>query len=199
LSFQLKSGVGDPAETLTWHNLRAKTAQTANLFRSLGIHEGDVVAYILPNANETAMAYLGGATAGIVFPINPTLSADHIGGLLRETGAKVVVTLKAFPKAEVAQLAAAAVAQAPNVETVLEVDLCRYLKPPLSWIVPLIRPKVADRHGARVLSFNAEIAKQNTTLARFITGLSAMSFASSVSTRFWCPCRFFMFLPRCLA
>jgi acyl-CoA synthetase (AMP-forming)/AMP-acid ligase II len=64
----------------------------------------------------------------------------------------------------VPQKAHAAVALAPNVETVLEVDLNRYLAPPKSWIVPLIRPKVAPRHKARVLDFNAEVAKQKTTL-----------------------------------
>ncbi len=164
VSFQLKSGPKDPAETLTWSDVLAKTSQAANMFRRLGVHEGDVVAYILPNANETVLSYLGGLTAGIVFPINPTLSADHIAGLLRETGAKVVVTLKSFPKSDVAQIAAEAVSQAPNVETILEVDLKRYLTPPLSFLIPLLRPKNKTAHGATVLDFNAELAKENTSL-----------------------------------
>ena len=83
-----------------------------------------------PTANETVLALLGGATAGIVNPINPLLDAEQIGSILRETKAKVVVTLRPFPKTDVAEKAAEAVALAPNVKTVLEVDLLRYLTPP---------------------------------------------------------------------
>lgn len=164
ISYQIFSGPKDKAETLTWSVLEDKVTQTANLFRSLGIGEKDVVAYILPNANETVLALLGGAVAGIVNPINPLLDAEQIGSILRETGAKVVVTLRPFPKTDVADKTAEAVALAPNVETVLEVDLLRYLTPPKSWIVPLIRPKRQVQNQAKYLNFNAEIAKQSKTL-----------------------------------
>ena len=164
VSYQLLSGPTDKAETLSWSELLAKTTQTANLFRKLGVGEKDVVAYVMPNANETILSLLGGMVAGIVNPINPLLEADQIAAILRETNAKVVVTLKAFPKTDVAQKTAEAVRHAPNVKTVLEVDLNRYLTPPKSWIVPLIRPKNPTDHHAKVMNFNAEIAKQNTTL-----------------------------------
>ncbi|MXQ09264.1 acyl-CoA synthetase [Alphaproteobacteria bacterium GH1-50] len=164
VSFQILSGPKDKAETLTWNELHAKTTQAANLFRSLGVGENDVVAYLLPNANETVVALLGATVAGIANPINPLLEAEQIGAILRETNAKVLVTLKGFPKTDVPQKAAEAVKLAPNVTTVLEVDLNRYLTPPKSWIVPLIRPKVKAEHKARVLDFNAECAKQPTTL-----------------------------------
>ncbi len=164
VSYQLFSGPTDKAETLSWSELHAKTTQTANLFRKLGVGEKDVVAYIMPNANETILALLGGMVAGIVNPINPLLDSDQIAAILRETNAKVVVTLKAFPKTDVAQKTAEAVRHAPNVKTVLEVDLNRYLTPPKSWIVPLVRPKNPNDHHAKVMNFNAEVGKQNTTL-----------------------------------
>ena len=164
VSFQLQSGVKDPAETLTWNEIRKTTAQAANLFRSLGIGETDVVAFLLPNANETVSVLLGGMTAGIVNPINPLLEVEQIAAILRETNAKVLVTLRAFPKTDVPQKAAEAVALAPNVKTVLEVDLLRYLTPPKSWIVPLIRPKNPVEHTAKVLNFRAELEKQPTEL-----------------------------------
>ncbi len=164
VSFQILSGPTDKAETLSWNDLHAKVTQAANLFRSLGIGEKDVVAYLLPNANETVITLLGACVAGIANPVNPLLDAEQIGAILRDTGAKVLVTLKPFPKTDVAQKAAEAAKLAPNVETVLEVDLNRYLTPPKSWIVPLIRPKNPIAHNARVLGFNAELAKQNTTL-----------------------------------
>ena len=164
VSFQLLSGATDPCETLTWSELLDQSTQCANMFRDMGIGENDVVAYLLPNATETILTYLGGQIAGIVNPINPLLEADQIAAILRETNAKVLVTLKGFPKTDVPQKAAEAVRLAPNVKTILEVDLNRYLTPPKSWIVPMIRPKVKAEHRAKVLSFNAEIAKRNKTL-----------------------------------
>ena len=164
VSFQLQSGVNDPAETLTWNQIRAQTAQAANLFRSLGVGKDDVVAFMLPNASETVTTLLGGMTAGIVNPINPLLEVDQIASILRETGAKVLVTLKAFPKTDVPQKAAEAVALAPDVEVVLEIDLLRYLSPPKSWIVPLLRPKNPVVHKARVLNYLTEMQRQNTEL-----------------------------------
>ncbi|MDA5093782.1 acyl-CoA synthetase [Aliiroseovarius sp. KMU-50] len=163
-SFQLTSGPTDAKETVTWREMLERSCQAANLFRSLGVGENDVVAYLLPNSNETMYTLMGGGIAGIVNPINPLLDAEQVAGILRETNAKVLVTLRAFPKAEVAQLANEAVAMAPNVKTVLEIDLNKYLSPPKSWIVPLVRPKVPVKHNARVLNFNAELAKQNKVL-----------------------------------
>ncbi|MBA4352016.1 MAG: acyl-CoA synthetase [Rhodobacter sp.] len=160
ISYQILSGPKEKSETLTWNALHGKVTQAANLFRSLGIGERDVVAYVMPNSLETAITLLGGAVAGIVNPINPLLEAEQISAILRETGAKVVVTLKAFPKTDVPQKVAEAVKHAPSVKTVLEVDLVRYLAPPKSWIVPLIRPKNPVSHLANVKSFAAEMARQ---------------------------------------
>lgn len=164
LSYQLTSGPDDKCETLTWSQLHAQATQTANLFRELGVGENDVVAYLMPNATETVLTYLGGQVAGIVNPINPLLDAEQIGAILKETGAKILVTLKAFPRTDVAQKAAEAVTLAPNVETVLEVDLLRYLTGVKRFIVPLIRPKNPVSHSARVMDFNKAVAAQPTSL-----------------------------------
>ena len=160
ISFQLESGPKSGAQTLTWNALHQQVTQAANLFRGLGVGPGDVVAYVLPNSLETAVTLLGGAVAGIVNPINPLLEPDQIASILRETKAKVVVTLRAFPKTELPQRVAEAVRQSPGVTTVLEVDLASYLGFPKSWIVPVIRPKFQPAHQAKVLSFTAELAKQ---------------------------------------
>ena len=65
VSYQIFSGPKDKAETFNWTQLKDKTTQTANLFRSLGIGPKDVVAYVLPNCNETVLTLLGGGVAGI--------------------------------------------------------------------------------------------------------------------------------------
>ncbi|WP_102107873.1 acyl-CoA synthetase [Oceaniglobus roseus] len=160
ITFQLQSGPKDKAETLTWTQFHRQTTQAANLFRELGVGPTDVVAYLLPNCLETAVTLVGGCIAGIANPINPLLEAEQIAAILRETKAKVLVTLKAFPKTDVPQKAAEAVKLAPNVTTVLEVDLNRYLTPPKSWIVPLIRPKNPVAHKAKVMDFTREVAKR---------------------------------------
>ncbi|WP_170383408.1 acyl-CoA synthetase [Ruegeria atlantica] len=167
ISFQLFSGPTDKAETLTWSELLGKVNQAANLFRSLGIGEKDVVAYVLPNCNETLVTMMGGAVAGIVNPINPLLEPEQISAILRESEAKVVVTLKSFPKTDVAQKVEEAVRHAPKVKTILEIDLNRYLTPPKSWLVPFLRPKMGDKEHlahATYKNFNKELANQPTTL-----------------------------------
>ncbi len=160
VTFQLESGPKDPAETLTWQQLLDRVTQTANLFRSLGIREGDVVAYLLPNCTETVLSFLGGQIAGIVNPINPLLEPEQIGAILRETGAKVLVTMKSFPKSDVAQKGAAAVALAPSVKHVVEVDLHRYLTGAKKLIVPWVRPKNAVEHTATIIDFEKSVKKQ---------------------------------------
>ncbi len=179
VSYQIFSGPTDKAETLTWSQLKDQVTQAANMFREMGIGEKDVVAYVLPNCNETLVTMLAGAVAGIVNPINPLLEPEQIASILRETKAKVVVTLKPFPKTDVAQKVAEAVRHAPGVNTVLEVDLNRYLTPPKSWIVPLIRPKIENKEKvthADYKSFRKEMRKQPTTL----------KFADSTSDRVAC-------------
>ena len=164
LSYQLLSGPTDKAQTLTWRGFHEQVCQAANLFRALGVLETDVVALILPNSLETAVATVGGMVAGIVNPINPLLEPEQIASILRETNAKVVVTLRAFPKTDVAQKTAEAVRLAPGVQTALEIDLNGYLSPPKSWIVPLIRPKNPVAHHAAVKDFGKEMARQSKAL-----------------------------------
>ncbi len=164
ITFQMFSDDGAPAETLTWDQFHAQVTQAANMFRALGINEGDTVAYVLPSINETAVTLFGAMTAGIVNPINPLLEPEKIAGILRETKAKVVVTLRAFPKSDIAQKVAEAVGNAPDVKHVLEVDLNHYLTPPKRWIVPFVRPKNPVRHTARVQNYYRALSAQPTTL-----------------------------------
>lgn len=172
ISFQLKSGPKDKATTLNFSELTRRVTQAANLFRSLGIGEDDVVAFLLPSTHETVITMLGGMTAGIVAPINPTLEPKQIAALLRESGAKVLVTLKTFPKSEVAQLSTEAVAEAPNVETVIEIDFVQHLSPPQKWIAPLLRPKNLVKHSAKIIDFDQSLNLQNADSLDFEENLN---------------------------
>jgi fatty-acyl-CoA synthase len=170
ISYQLLSGPQTKRITLTWADLHAQVTQAANLFRSLGVGERDVVAFIMPNAIETAVTLLGGAVAGIVNPINPLLEPEKISAILRETEAKVVVTLKAFPKTDLPQKVSEAVQFAPDVRTVLEVDLVPYLSGLKKVIVPLIRPKNPPQHTANIKDFRAEMTKMPADRLTFKDG-----------------------------
>ena len=174
VSFQMFAQPGAKAQTLNWSEFLARVTQAANLFRSLGVDEDTSLAYILPTLNETAVTLLGAMTAGRACPINPLLEPERIAALLRETGARVVVTLRSFPKTDVAQKVAQAVAEAPDVHTVIELDMLPHLSPPKSWIVPFLRPKLDIRHKARVIDFHREIARQRA---------DALDFAPSDSDR----------------
>lgn len=170
VTFQMFSDPGAKADTLSWTALRRRVTQAANMFRALGVHEGDTVAYVLPNCTETVVTLLAGTVAGIANPINPLLEPEQIAAILRETNAKVVVTLKAFPKTDVAEKMAEAVRHAPNVQTVIEVDLLHYLTGIKRLIVPLIRPKTPVGHHARVLDWAKEVAKHPEDRLQFETG-----------------------------
>ena len=167
VSFQLKSDPGYMASTLTWSDLTDQVTRAANLFRSLGIGKDDVVAYMLPTTPETLVCLLGGMTAGIVHPVNPLLEVSQIAALLKESGAKVLVTLRSFPKADVAQKAAEAVSMSPGVETVIEVDLLPHVSGPLRFLIPFLRPKTPVSHGARVLQFYSALAGANGDALEF--------------------------------
>ncbi len=167
ISFQLLSGPRDHATTLNWREFLERVTETANLFRSLGVGPSDTVAYMLPNSIETPVVLLAGATAGVVSPVNPLLDPQQIAGILRETRAKVLVTLKAFPKTDVAQKAAEAVAMCPDITHIIEIDLNRHLRGLKHYIVPLIRPKVKTAHHAKVLDFEAATSAMNHTRLDF--------------------------------
>lgn len=161
LSFQLLSGAGDHATTLNWRELHRQVTQTANLLRSLGIGPTDTVAYLLPNSIETPVMLLAGAVAGIVNPINPLLDTAQIAAILRETNARVLVTLKSFPRTDIAQKAAEAVAQCPGVTHVIEIDLNRHMRGLKRLIVPLIRPRTTASHQAQLLDFHRAAGAMN--------------------------------------
>lgn len=158
ISFQLRGGPRDPAVTLDWARFRAAVTQAANLFRRLGIGPDDAIAYLLPNAPETAVTLLAGMTAGIVAPINPLLEPEQIAALLRETNAKALVTLKPFVRTDLAAKAAYAVRNAPECRTILEIDLGRYLNRPLRWVAPWLAPKRVVAGAAQVRDFHREVA-----------------------------------------
>ena len=108
---------------------------------------------LLPNVPEALATILAGHAIGAVNPINPLLEPEIIASILRESEATALVTLAPMPKTDVAAKAAQAAALAPNVKTIIEVDLVNYLTGPLRVIAPLLRPKRVKGHGAKILPY----------------------------------------------
>ena len=152
ITFQLESGPKKSFETYSWKELLDQVTKLANAFRAVGVGKSDVVAYILPNCNEAVLSFLAGSINGIVNPINPLLSSEQISAILRETNAKAVVSLAPMIKTDVAQKVNEALIDAPEVKTLFEVDLVRYLSGLKSVIAKIARPKVKRSHSAKVVS-----------------------------------------------
>ncbi|WP_339108669.1 acyl-CoA synthetase [Thioclava sp. GXIMD4216] len=160
ISFQLFSAPKAPAETLDWAALLAAVTRLANALHARGIGQEDRVAYVLPNCNEAVISFLAGTVAATIFPINPLLDAEHIAALLRETRTRVVITLRAFPQTDIAQKMAQALADAPEVTDIIEIDLARYLRGVKRLAVPFLRPKTARLENRRYHDFHSLCASQ---------------------------------------
>lgn len=75
----------------TYQELLERVNQTANLLLELGVKEGDVVSYLLPNVAENYFLLLAAQTVGIANPINPMFTPTQIATLLQTAGSKILV------------------------------------------------------------------------------------------------------------
>lgn len=114
----------------SYRQLFAEITRAANAFTRLGLKQDEVVAFILPNLPETHFTIWGGEAAGIAMPINPLLEAAQIGDLLRAAHAKIVVTLAPMPGTDLWQKLASQLDSLPDIETVVWVNLARYVSAP---------------------------------------------------------------------
>ncbi|WTB27815.1 long-chain fatty acid--CoA ligase [Streptomyces virginiae] len=93
--------------TLTYAQLDDLTARTAALLQDRGVRPGDRVAVITPNVPHFPIAYYGILRAGaVVVPMNPLLKAPEIAFILRDAGARTVLT-SPMSAAETAEAATA--------------------------------------------------------------------------------------------
>jgi fatty-acyl-CoA synthase len=127
MSFFLAADHFERVHEWSYRQLFAEITRAANAFTHLGLKQDEVVAFILPNLPETHFTIWGGEAAGITMPINPLLEAAQIGELLRAARAKIVVTLAPTPGTDLWQKLAGQLETLPDVETVVWVNLARYL------------------------------------------------------------------------
>lgn len=154
LQFFLNGNRYQDVVTFTYAQLLEKVNATANMFRSLGIEDEDVVTYILPNLPETLFTVYGAQTAGIVNAVNPMLDPDHIIDIMNAARSKVLVSLAPFPETELWSKIEKIIPNVPSLKTVLTVNLGAYLGLPAQ--VPSVDSKV------EVLDFNETLNKYPT-------------------------------------
>jgi fatty-acyl-CoA synthase len=100
---------------VSYRQLLGMIRQAANLFATLGGARPGV-AYMLPSLVETHATLWGAETAGYAVPINFLLQTEHIAGLLKASGARILVALGPHPTLDIWQKAQALREQIPGLK-----------------------------------------------------------------------------------
>ncbi len=88
---------GPSARTLTYGELAGAVKSLAGGLAARGFKKGDTLAIMAPNLPEYAVAFHGVAWAGgIVTTVNPTYTAHEVQHQLKDSGAKLLVTISMF-------------------------------------------------------------------------------------------------------
>ena len=88
---------GPSGRTITYGQLREQIKALAGGLRARGFQTGDTVGVMAPNIPEYAVVFHGVAVAGgTVTTINPTYTVDEVRHQLRDSGAKMLVTISMF-------------------------------------------------------------------------------------------------------
>ncbi len=105
-------------DVISWQELDDRVDATAAGLRHQGLVPGDRVALLLGNTPDFVAAYFGTLRASLVaVPVNTSYTAEEVGHLLRDSGARLVVSGRAA-----AGVLAELTATVPNLETVVVTD-----------------------------------------------------------------------------
>ena len=108
---------GASGRTLTYGEFSGAVKALAGGLKARGFGKGDVLAIMAPNLPEYAVAFHGTAWAGgTVTTINPTYTAHEVQHQLKDSGAKLLVTISMF--LEIARQAA----EGTGVEEIFTID-----------------------------------------------------------------------------
>lgn len=126
------------SQDYTYSEMLAQIRRAANLFTSLGVGPDDVVSMVLPNLPQTVFTIFGGEASGIVNPINPLLEPHVMAEIMKAAKTKVLVTLAPFVKTDIWQKVASIADEIPTLETILTINLGRFLPFPKSLLGPVL-------------------------------------------------------------
>ncbi len=88
---------GSTGRSLTYAEFTKQVKALAGGLQQRGFGKGDVLAIMAPNVPEYAVAFHGTAWAGsTVTTVNPTYTAHEVKHQLKDSGAKLLVTVSMF-------------------------------------------------------------------------------------------------------
>lgn len=107
----------------TFAEVRGKALRLASGLIALGVRPGDVVSFQLPNWIEGVISFLATLYAGAVsLPIVQIYGAKEMGFVLRETQAKVHITVDRFRHLDYRETVEAMRPELPDLERILYID-----------------------------------------------------------------------------
>ncbi len=126
-----------------------KITQTANYLRSIGIERDSSLNLILPNLPQTLFLMIGGETAGVISPLNPTLEVEGLRRLIEGSRSDLVVTLAPLPGTDIYQNTIAALEGLKGKYKLITVDPGHFLggikRTGLKWARKKLNlPKIPD-------------------------------------------------------
>ncbi|WP_248766949.1 acyl-CoA synthetase [Pseudomonas sp. MWU12-2345] len=139
--------------TFEWNysQLFAQITRAANAFHDLGIVQGEVLAFVLPNLPETHFTIWGAEAAGIVMAINPLQEAKQIASLLNSAKASVVVTLAPTPDNNLWAKLADQLNDLPGIRHIIWVSLEPYVSEPERDMLRSLAQRERAFHGNTVI------------------------------------------------
>lgn len=93
LEFLPTAAKDEPALPVTYQQLAGRLIQTANLLHDLGVAPGDTVAMMLPTIPQTFYTIWGVQALGVINPLNPLLSVEHLSEIMAATTARALVVM----------------------------------------------------------------------------------------------------------
>jgi acyl-CoA ligase (AMP-forming) (exosortase A-associated) len=140
-------------DRLTYGELAENVGRVADGLRALGVQRRDRVAIFLSKSFETVAAMFGASAAGAVFvPVNPVLKAAQVAHILRDSGARVLITSASRAAALESELSAC-----PDLHSLVLTDagVAQGVGPltPISWREFLDSPS-----SAHARSIDADVA-----------------------------------------
>ncbi len=140
---------------ISYRDLDLYSNKFANMLISNGITKGDVVGVNLPNIPEFVIAWLGGLKAGCILTgVSPLLSVDEMEFQLKDSKAKVVVSLDAMFESKVEKIAH----NLPDLKIAVAASIGGFLPVVKRFLGKLLgkipKGKVSQIPGKKVYKFN---------------------------------------------
>lgn len=136
VEFPKKSAIHFMGKEISYEVLYEHALKLASYLQQLGIQKGDRIAIMLPNTPQAVIAYYGILlSGGVVVPTNPLYTEREIEYQMKDSGAKVIITLDIlFPRVS-------KVFKQTDLEHIIVTAIKDFLPFPKNVVYPIIQKK----------------------------------------------------------